>query len=36
MKQEGKNVDSLSSVVENEQLEDDLQSLTDKGDQNQK
>lgn len=36
MKQEGKNVDSLSGVVENEQLEDDLQSLTDKGDQNQK
>jgi len=36
MKEEGKNKDSVSGLVENEQPEDDLQSLTDKGDQNQK
>jgi hypothetical protein len=34
--EDSKNVDSFSGEIENEQLEDDLQSLTDKGDQNQK
>jgi hypothetical protein len=36
MKEASKNVDSFSGETENDQQEDDLQSLTDKGDQNQK
>ena len=36
MKEASKNVDSFSGETENDQQEDDLQRLTDKGDQNQK